>query len=223
MRHKCHITLLILLVTLIAMPCKTSAQRYEFEDSEGTYQVEYVSKSHKNNNPFYTWHDDIRFSVGMPGGLSIIALRGLYIGLMDDSAIILNEYFSPATTYIPPITIEYNHYIKDWFVLGAKGNFSGIYKYKYDTTNNKRIGVTGNYLMGAMVNMRFEYLRKQRVQLYSSIALGCGVRLTEKYIYILPMVDWTYLGVSFGREIFGFAEIGGGMPGFARVGIGGRF
>ena len=219
MKHKCHITLLILLAALIAMPCKTSAQRYEFEDSEGTYQVEYVSKSHKNNNPFYTWHDDLRISVGAPGGYTVLALHGLFVDFVGENPIALDDYFSPSTTFIPPISIEYNHYVKDWFTMGVKGDFTTIYKFD-DEANN---GIIGNFLLGGMLNMRFEYLRTEYVHLYSSVAIGGGVRLSNKYIIFVPMIDLTYIGLSAGRNVFGFVEIGGGMCGWARAGIGCRF
>ena len=219
MKRKCLITLLILLVSLVTLPYKTSAQRYKFEDSEGTYKVEYVSKAQKNNTPFYTWHDDLRISVGAPGGYTVLALHGLFVDFIGSNPIALDDYFSPSTTFVPPISIEYNHYVKDWFTMGAKGNITTIYKYD-DYANN---GIIGNFLMGGMLNMRFEYLRTEYVHLYSSVAIGCGVRLSNKYIIFVPMIDLTYIGLSAGRNVFGFAEIGGGMCGWARAGIGCRF
>ena len=75
----------------------------------------------------------------------------------------------------------------------------------------------------SIVNFRFEYLRRDVVQLYSGIGVGATERHDESYVVALPMIDVTYLGVTVGRNIYGFAELGGGINGCIRVGMGYKF
>ena len=107
--------------------------------------------------------------------------------------------------------------------MGVKLHYSQIERDWYDPESGAYQGRVGNYLMGAMANFRFEYLRRECVQLYSGCAVGAGVRFTDSKILPTLMVDWTYIGISFGRKFFGYTEFGGGVSGFLRAGIGGRF
>ena len=68
--------------------------------------------------------------------------------------------------------------------------------------------------------MRFTYLNREKVQLYSAVSLG----VTSDFRYeVLPCYDFTLFGCAFGKTLFGFAEIGNGFGGWGRVGIGYRF
>ena len=216
----------LILLLWVVLPSGALAQSFEQRDYSISSEESYSHNSYDDDKEDYRtlyWHDDIRLSAGFPGGVSLVALQGIFVALVAESGIGINDYFSPSTTYIHPITLEYNHSLNNWIMLGAKLNFTAAYKSVHDESSGKQIGTMGNYLVGGMVNARFEYLHRESVQLYSSAALGGGIRFMPEFTIFVPMIDWSYFGVAFGKNVFGFVEIGGGMGGSLRVGIGGRF
>ena len=81
--------------------------------------------------------------------------------------------------------------------------------------------------------VRFTYLNRPIVRLYSSIGVGVGfcrerTRNVEGYIEnnqheTFCPAQITLLGVSVGRRLFGFAELSTGSLGVCTAGIGYRF
>jgi hypothetical protein len=59
------------------------------------------------------------------------------------------------------------------------------------------------------------------------VSVGAAVIVDEnryrRYAEGLPMLDLTYIGLNVGRSFYGFVEIGGGITGWGRVGLGVRF
>lgn len=223
MKYRGVIVLLLVVATLIALPSKSSAQNFEANDYADSYYTQYEDNGTKRKNITLATRNDIRIGAGVPGGVSIISLQGFLMAVSGNTYFGLNDFFTPETTYLTPLSFEYNRYRKEWLVVGVKLHYSQIEGDLYDPESGAYQGRVGNYLMGAMANFRFEYLRRECVQLYSGCAVGAGVRFTD--ITTLPtlMVDWTYIGISFGRKFFGYTEFGGGVSGFLRAGIGGRF
>ena len=108
-------------------------------------------------------------------------------------------------------------------MIGGKAMFSSVYYHELNVGTNKRVCSHYDNTYAMFVNFRFEYLRRDVVQLYSGIGVGATVRHDESYVVALPMIDITYLGVTVGRNIYGFAELGGGISGCIRVGMGYKF
>jgi hypothetical protein len=70
-----------------------------------------------------------------------------------------------------------------------------------------------------MPTVRFSWFYRDAVQMYSSVSLGVVTDFDELMVW----GDATLFGCSFGRKFFGFAEVGMGMGGWLRGGIGYRF
>ena len=226
MKRKFKITLL-LLVALIALPLELSAQTYEFRDSTGIYRVQYISKTEKNTIPSRAWRNDIRIGIGMPGALSVLSLNGVTTGeivetIFDTRA---SNYYYSSYIYIPPLTLEYSGYVKDWLLIGGKASFSAEYRYKYDKLTDERVGIdtSSSFVAGGFFTMRFEYMRREVVRLYSGFGVGMTVHTCDRVQTVTPFVDMTYFGVSVGKSIYGFAEVGGGTSGCLRFGMGAKF
>jgi hypothetical protein len=66
-------------------------------------------------------------------------------------------------------------------------------------------------------------MRRKYVQLYSAVGAGVAARFDREVGVIIPMYDLTYFGIVVGKNLYGFAEVGAGVSGFARAGIGYRF
>ena len=226
MKHKYSIALLILVATLVVLPSKLSAQTYEFRDSTGIYRVEYIANK-EVSKPAHAWRNDIRVGIGMPGALSILSLNGVTTGeivetIFDTRA---SNYYYSSYIYIPPLTLEYSGYVKDWLLIGGKASFSAEYRYKYDKLTDERVGIdtSGSFVAGGFFTMRFEYMRREVVRLYSGFGVGMTVHTCDRVQTVTPFVDMTYFGVSVGKSIYGFAEVGGGTSGCLRFGMGAKF
>lgn len=218
-------SILLLLMLMVMLPSEAFAQSYELSNSTGISYVQYEDNDVKRKNITLPTRNDIRIGAGVPGGVSMLSLQGFLLGVTGSSHFAANDFFSPETTYITPISLEYNHYRNEWLVIGVKAHFSAIEGDIHAPESGAFKYRAGHYLVGGLFNWRFEYLRRESVQLYSSCGVGVGVRITKPTTLTLPvlMVDWTYIGVTFGKRVFGYAEFGGGINGFLRAGIGGRF
>lgn len=218
-------SILLLLMLMVMLPSEAFAQSYELSNSTDISYVQYEDNDVKRKNITLPTRNDIRIGAGVPGGVSMLSLQGFLLGVTGSSHFAANDFFSPETTYITPISLEYNHYRNEWLVIGVKAHFSAIEGDIHAPESGAFKYRAGHYLVGGLFNWRFEYLRRESVQLYSSCGVGVGVRITKPTTLILPvlMVDWTYIGVAFGKRVFGYAEFGGGISGFLRAGIGGRF
>lgn len=178
------------------------------------------------------WRDNLRIGIGAPSLLQMRFLEGPDTRISDEQHAYNNtlsgkfasyRYYETPTYYVPPITIEYSHYIRKWFSLGGKATFSALYsRYKHIETD-ELLRTDGNYTVGLIVNARFDYLRRNSVQLYSSIGFGLAARFAYDYGIVSPMYDMTLFGIMVGRSFYGYFEFGGGISGIARMGIGYRF
>lgn len=140
----------------------------------------------------------------------------------DDKGIIGNVYGEKhgKARKVPMISVAYNHYLKKWLSLNTRLSYSGQYSYIYSGADSKRdrLDVSASLTLIEMVN--FTYLNKENVRLYSSVGLG----LSAYSGTLLPAIQLSYFGVSFGKKFFGFAELGGGTEYFAvHGGLGYRF
>lgn len=121
------------------------------------------------------------------------------------------------------INAEYLYTVKPWLSLGAKCNFGACRRNKY---NGETYEITAHhraYNAAAIFNIHFGWLRRDIVELYSSIGVGIATRIERHNGLVVPMFDATFIGLSVGRKVYGFVELGGGISGAARAGIGVRF
>lgn len=107
---------------------------------------------------------------------------------------------------IPLCTISYNHFHNKWFSFNIRSSVSGIYYYVYpdDKSKAKRFETFASLSVIGMA--QFTYLNRDAVRLYSSIGLGMCACLGLP----LPTAQLAVFGVSFGKRVFGFMEIGSG-------------
>ena len=121
------------------------------------------------------------------------------------------------------INLEYGHKVNDWLALGGKG-------YLGFTTRARRHIVTNNVLYrdtmwatAVIFNVRFDWLCREVVTLYSSGGAGCAVLIERNYSEVFPMYDLTAVGLAVGKRFYGYLEVGSGASGALRAGVGVRF
>ena len=135
-----------------------------------------------------------------------------------------------------PINLGYYYQVLPWLQVG--GEFSVFTPYimnLYDIVSNEKVTNYTNVAMHFTVGARFTYFQTDFVQLYSGLTLGLRMSVESRestipYTSFAPAIDnygvafqATAFGVRFGKQVYGFAELGCGYKGIFNLGIGTRF
>lgn len=139
---------------------------------------------------------------------------------------------------LPTFNITYHYAVKPWLEVGGSIGASADATYYYqrvpiegtpwETAKKVNYGHRYAYLMA---DVRFMYLRKDIVRLYSGVGLGLTFDyfdqahkpLGTRELTCLPAVQLTAIGMQLGRKVYWSLEAGVGTKGFVNTGIGVRF
>lgn len=134
-----------------------------------------------------------------------------------------NGYCGP--TYMTgAIAAEFSFHLKKWCSVGGVFSYTGIYADRYDKFTSEKISRENGASLLFMPQVRFSYLNKPSVKLYSSVGLGVGYSAFRTLSEAVPAMQLSLFGVSFGRKFFGFFELGiGYMYSGCMAGVGYRF
>lgn len=142
-----------------------------------------------------------------------------------------NEYYSKEIVYTPAFTVSYSHRMRRWFSWEINFTYISSYEKYYDIYTDKIIftDVVNSYLFTPQA--KFRWVTTKYVQCYSAIGLGVGFytwknkegRNGYNESDARISLDLNYFGISVGRKLFGFTELGIGTNGILRAGIGYRF
>lgn len=144
----------------------------------------------------------------------------------------LGEWFEPSvyhSDYIVtcPISLGYMFRLRNFLWLGGSVSYMGIFTKVFDARDDSFLYNSTETQIAILPSVRFSYLNKKYVTLYSGISTGLLINIDpangEKNVYIHPAMQLTAFGVSTGRKFFGYTEIGWGYKGFITAGIGYRF
>lgn len=221
------------LIFIMAMPEGAEAQiSFKFCDSLGSYKVQFT--------PYP--NSDIRAKqLGKPlvGGTTEVRLGTAYFPLTP-SRYPFDHWWDPSSyaqqlapeeqVRIPrwfSLSAEGGYWVKDWLYVGGAfvwtGGFSRIEEYRV----HRVLGYYNYDSFTLMPVVRFAWLRKGVVQLYSGLGLGFNFARAEepkqKYYEAVVAHDVTFLGISVGRNLFGYVDVGVGQRGIVSMGIGYRF
>lgn len=178
--------------------------------------------------------NNLRITYGLPGLIPIVMVLG---EVMFDSSSPSREVFDQTLSnhindehsywgdmrMFAMLNAEYTHSLKPWLAIGGKFSFGTRWQYERNISTNEVISKDNAYAIATLISFRFDWLHKDLVQLYSGIAVGAAAHIEKGDTFFTPMFDTTYIGVSVGRRVYGIAEVGGGISGIWRIGIGYRF
>ena len=127
------------------------------------------------------------------------------------------------------LTGEVAFKLRKWFTVGVQ--LAGTNFWADSVNGGGRISGTALYLLP---NVRFTYVRSDVFKMYSGLGLGIGVLSgfsSEKSVFagiggadIQPAFQAVPVGIQFGRDVYGIAEVSlGTMNVGLRAGIGYRF
>jgi hypothetical protein len=120
-----------------------------------------------------------------------------------------------------------------WFSVGMYAGYVGQWQKIHLRSTQAAVSTSTERHLMFVPTVRFTYLNRPMVRLYSSIGIGVGFcrertrnvdgRLEFSENSRFCPAEVTFLGVSVGRRLFGFAELNVGSLGCCSAGIGYKF
>lgn len=134
-------------------------------------------------------------------------------------------------------SIHYYYQVKPWCQVGIKAMVEAARVKHYSDTLRTRITSVDHYaLLSVMPSVRFTYLNRPWVRLYSGVDLGCAYLWSGTTDYsggkagekskdnnFLFAFNVTAFGVNVGKKFYGLFELNAGFDSMVKVGIGARF
>ncbi len=122
------------------------------------------------------------------------------------------------------VGLEYSYSFRKWFALSVNVGMNGIYGRRYDKVTGLRTGLDFGAVFSFFPQVRFSYLNRKYVKLYSALGAGVTVTAFDKYAELLPAINFVPIGITAGRRVYGFFELCAGTVVFGcSAGIGVRF
>ena len=172
---------------------------------------------------------NLRLEYGAPGLISWLFLDEVGIGCgCDVGPDFIRDMNSLRVKQGPryilsTVGLGYSQQLRPWLGLGARSTFAGTWQNTYDTFTNEKVYHDRIFNISALLDARFSYVRRDKVELYSTVSAGLMWHIERANGGLTPMFDVVLFGASFGRAFYGFVEVGAGIGGSARVGLGYRF
>jgi hypothetical protein len=212
-------TIALLLVALFVAQGAVAQKRTKTVVQTDSTEVVTIVKTIPKFSPKH----DIRVGVGT---VSLPTLMTLDSGWgYDDYYLDFRRDMANADTYLTPrnfvgnYSLTYTYQDRRWLQYGGQVIFGASTRSRRDVHTNGDVENLNLYVLSVMPTVRFSWFYREAVQMYSSVSLGIVTDFDEAFVW----GDATLFGCSFGRKFFGFAEIGLGMSGWLRAGIGYRF
>lgn len=135
-----------------------------------------------------------------------------------------DDFYGPIYT-TGNIGAEFDWVLKKWMTVSAGAYFTGFWADRFDGMTGARLRKENGVAVSLVGTIRFTYLNRRYVQLYSGVAAGAfviGANTGE--VSGMIHIQGIPIGVSVGRRVFGFAEVGiGTMYMGGNIGLGYRF
>lgn len=178
----------------------------------------------------FHWHE-LQFAFGDPFYSSM--LNYFYY----DPYYANTQYWFSEDTYTkwwaktPAITALYRYRFRKWFWMEGMLSYQGSYFQNNNLITDERISISQQHCITIMPAVRFSWLNKKIVTLYSGVAFGATFLFhvndpwsnSKLNFKLRPALQFTAIGVEVGKKWFGFAELGYGNKGIVAAGFGFRF
>ncbi len=165
---------------------------------------------------------EIRFSIGDP-----FCSRGSINGAFVNSNSNYGNTFAPTKfankmAATPSFTLGYRYRVVNWLWIGGDINSCGFWGTKTIKSGLETYPIFNHaYNWGTFFAVRFSYFNREKISLYSEVAMNVIVGGKNMG---LPRGGMTLIGFNAGgAHWFGSAELGVGYKGFLNAGFGYRF
>ena len=227
-----HRFALLLLVALFSITSASAQLRYTYLDSLGTYKV--VFRPAVQSDDFATRYripiasgtNEVRLGVGYPTYVTWEWTTDSYWDKDFRSTLDPKHYRIAPARWIT-VGAEMGSWLKEWFYLGGTVVYTGGFKRVEYIPLRTRRGTYSFNNFAFMPEVRFAWVRRDIVQLYSGLGVGIQFAVYDEYetkqTGLDCAFDVTFIGISVGRKFFGYFDIGQGSRGILSVGVGYRF
>lgn len=184
------------------------------------------------------WRTEPRHDISIKIGAYPYTMSGGHLGLSGSYTTLLGPYGyatpdalaalrvrqTPYKTY-GGITTAYYYRVASILSVGAAFTYAGLYGNILDAATRRKIASDNTTTLSVAAALRLQWLNRPLVRCYTSLAMGPAVDIRsldhsrEGYITLSA----TIVGVSVGRRLYGFGEIGAGAQGIFTAGVGYRF
>ncbi|MBO4654554.1 MAG: hypothetical protein J5644_03315 [Bacteroidales bacterium] len=184
-------------------------------------------------------HSELRHEIGVDAGpASIVGVLGYgTIGFFSA----LGSAFShhPIDMQMYGIYgVHYYYQVKPWCQIGVKMTVELAKTTCFADTMRAAVTAVDHYaLVSLMPSVRFTYLNRPWVRLYSGVDVGCAYLWTGTTTYngksdsgekgtdnnFLFAFNATIFGVNVGKKFYGLFELNAGYDAMVKIGIGARF
>ncbi|MBO7646932.1 MAG: hypothetical protein J6S56_02390 [Bacteroidales bacterium] len=218
-------------------------------------QVAYLHTFHKYkmNKHDQSWREvlpshEFQFNIGDP----ILIANSSVLAFFNNSDGIFHNYISRGsspsfwtrplgdyaiTRYVPVFSFNYHYRVAKWFWVGGLTTFTGIHNTWRDRLTDKITGHGSEFYFSIMPDIRFSYLNRKHVTLYSGLGFGMEIEhikdpqvsrfFTDRsnQEYNVTSIFYSYQLTAFGIKAggnhwFGNMELGIGSKGFVSAGFG---
>lgn len=234
MHRRLLIILLGVLLTIAARESVVAQERYLFQDSLGTYRVDF--RPHNVKSAEFSRKGRIRTNLAGNHEVRFGMAYNPYTthGFTSDVDWLDYPTDNPANTTIAPsrwVTIngDYGYWFYRWLYVGVSATWAEGFQRVSSTVDHRRVDCYNFHGITIMPIVRFAWLNRGIVQLYSGVGLGPMVSIYESKLYSKPATRWgcnydvTFIGITVGSKWFGYLDVGVGGRGIVSAGLGYRF
>lgn len=125
------------------------------------------------------------------------------------------------------VTAAYCYRYLKWIDFGLSVSYTNEHYQLYSNTDNRALRKHSANFISIIPTARFTWFSRRSVRMYSACGLGVTFLtgdIDKKYTSDAGVgLQLTYFGISAGKRVFGFAELGTGAHGTLIGGVGYRF
>ena len=224
----------VLMIFAVGATTEALAQyTYKFRDTLGTYEVRFTPASkhsrftQSRTKPLLPHTHELRLATSFGGTTWDGGVAQGYDVSYHGESLNRPTYEGPSHHYT--LTLDYGYWVNEWLSVGASATYMAGLCNLFDSHTHERVMTVHDDNISIMPLVRMAWYRRGIVQLYSSIGIGVGVNLWERFFDGRELMHDVYcafdlkpLGVAVGRKCFGFVEIGYGSRGVINAGFGVR-
>lgn len=175
---------------------------------------------------------EFSLSVGDPYMSNLSRLQYFHCGDIGSLGNLPSSWLAVATNtdvYTTlPFTFGYRFRLFKWVWLGGDISYCGFYGTTRDVYSDEPVYKYRENMLCIMPAIRFSYLNREHVTLYSGFAVGIKFAYQKAFncstFYVKLPFQLTLFGVAAGsKNWFGFGELGIGNEGILKAGFGYRF
>lgn len=154
---------------------------------------------------------EIRIGWGMPSDAPSAAYYDNPIYSSDGT---LSSIYSPtrgALYSTGGFSAEFGLNLRKWFTLAIQTSLCGLWSDVYDYTHTDVLYKDRGVIFNLAPQARFNWVKRPIFRMYSSIGIGFTVVSYSKRNTIEKSLQFVPIGIAVGKDVFFFAEAGGGV------------